>query len=100
MSPSHKYGRRVTTSTSSPTLWNMSSDRFLTCSSQVVPFKRMCSAGRTHLPPKHKCGNYLSGPILKYVSRAFKEKTEREQGSYLFQHTAERVELLQGSAFL
>lgn len=52
MSPSQRYGNRVTVSTLKPTFWKTSVDRSVTCSSQVFPFNRTCSLGRCHLPPE------------------------------------------------
>lgn len=52
MSPSQRYGNRVTVSTLKPTFWKTSVDRSVTCSSQVFPFNRTCSLGRCHFPPE------------------------------------------------
>ncbi len=54
MSPSQRYGNRVTASTSNPALRKTSLDRLVTCSSHVFPFIFTCSLGRCHLPPKNK----------------------------------------------
>lgn len=54
MSPSQRYGNRVTASTSNPTLRKTSLDRLVTCSSHVFPFIFRCSLGRCHCPPVRK----------------------------------------------
>lgn len=54
MSPSQRYGNRVTASTSNPALRKTSLDKLVTCSSHVFPFIFTCSLGRCHLPPEDK----------------------------------------------
>lgn len=53
MSPSQRYGNRVTASTSNPALRKTSLVSSVTCSSHVSPFIFRCSLGRCHLPPKN-----------------------------------------------
>lgn len=70
MSPSQRYGNRVTASTLKPTFWKTSLDRLVTCSSQVFPLTLRCSLGRCHLPPK-KCRNRIcfkdKGTVFRYT---------------------------------
>lgn len=93
MSPSQRYGSRVTVSTLKPTLWKTSMDRSVTCSSQVFPFNRKCSLGRCHFPPEEVQKQiYVSFFHTKGLN-SYTLEEKKKKSTHQFLHKVEKESL-------